>query len=321
MKKFIKQISLFLFPLIIFAFIIDFFISKNLKKSNSFAHKEYSIWNDILDKKINADVLIYGSSRAWVQIDPSMISNNLKMTCYNLGIDGHNFWLQNLRHVLFLENNQKPKLIIHSLDIFTLSKIPNLVNSEQFLPYMLFDNKIKNATISYKGFKITDYYLPLIRYYGNHDALKTAISMSQNNENKIERINGYQGQDKKWDFEFEKAKKLAPFIEIPFDQATLELFDNYIKECKLKNIKLIFVYTPEYIDGQLFVKNRKHILDTYIGISKKYAIPFYDYSNDSISFNKKLFYNTLHLNKNGSQLFSKKFIDTLKNDKIIKSLL
>ena len=302
----------------IFSYFFDVLISNNLKKSNLFAHKEYSSWNTIFDGKINSDVLIYGSSRAWVQIDPAMITKNFNLSCFNLGIDGHNFWLQNLRHEYVLEKNKQPKFIIHSLDIFTLAKIPNLVNSEQFLPYMFFNNKIKKATISYQGYKTIDYYIPLIRYFGNHESIAESLKMSQNSINKIERINGYQGQNKIWNKDFEIAQKDNPIFEIPFDEGTLELFDKFIKDCKTKNIKLIFVYTPEYIEGQKFVKNRKFIIETFSKISKKYKIPFFDYSNDSISFDKKYFYNALHLNKKGSEIFTKKFVATLEKEKIFK---
>ena len=47
-------------------------------------------------------------------------------------------------------------------------------------------------------------------------------------------------------------------------------------------------------------------------LSKEYQIPFYDFSNDSISYHKKYFYNASHLNNFGSQLFTKELIDKLK---------
>jgi len=68
---------------------------------------------------------------------------------------------------------------------------------------------------------------------------------------------------------------------------------------------LIFVYTPEFIDGQKFMSNRDEIIDLYKIISNKYSIKFYDYSQDSICLNKKYFYNSMHLNKFGSEIFSR----------------
>jgi hypothetical protein len=307
MKKFVKQVVLFLLPIILISYFLDSYISTNLKRSNSFAEKEYSTWNAIIDGKINSDILIYGSSRAWKHIDATMISNKVGVSTYNLGIDGHNFWLQYLRHSMLLENNTKPKLIILSLDVFTLQKVDDLYNSDQFLPYMLWNEKIKNATISYNGFKSVDYLIPLIRYFGRGNAVQTAFKTSS----KVERIKGYQGQDQQWNDDFEKAKKAMKNYEKELDYTSIVLFEKFLRDCKSKNIKLLFVYSPEYIDGQKFVKNRDKIMSLYAKFSKNYNIPFYNYSNDAISYQKKYFYNASHLNKTGAELFTKKIIDSL----------
>ena len=92
-----------------------------------------------------------------------------------------------------------------------------------------------------------------------------------------------------------------------------EDIEQFLKECKRDNIKLIFVYTPEYIEGQKFVANRTSIFKTFSKYSKKYEIPFYDYSKDSLCLDKKYFYNSNHLNKTGAEIFTNKLIDTLKS--------
>jgi hypothetical protein len=54
-------------------------------------------------------------------------------------------------------------------------KNKDLYNSEQFLPYMLWNQEVKEATICYNGFSSIDYEIPLIRFYGNYDAVETAL--------------------------------------------------------------------------------------------------------------------------------------------------
>jgi len=320
MKKFLYNLSLFLLPVMLLCYPIDFFISNNLKKSNKYAEKEYPTWNDIYESKVNSELLIFGSSRAWIHIDANMISDSLGILSYNLGIDGHNFWLQNLRYRELLKCNKKPKYIILSLDYFTLKKNEELYNSEQFLPYMLWNKDIKNATISYKGFSTLDYEIPLIRFYGNHDAVENSIRYFTGHlSNPITRIRGYQGREENWNSDFDNAKSTMKSLEIKLDNPTIILFENFLKECKSNNIKLIFVYTPEYIEGQKFVSNRAQIMELYNRYSKEYEIPFYDFSNDSISYDKKYFYNASHLNKVGSQIFTKKLIDTLKCSNVFQN--
>lgn len=313
MKKFVIRILLFIIPVIAISYSADLLISKELKKSNTYASGEYSTWNDIYNGKINSDIVIYGSSRAWEHIDPVIIGDSLHTTVYNLGIDGHTFWLQYLRHNLLLEYNTKPKLIIHSLDIFTLNKGEDLFNPDQFLPYMLFNKEMKNGIESYNGYKYPDYKLPLVRYYGKTDALKCGLNfLFHQASDSVLRIRGYQGQDKTWNADFDKVREKMDYYVARYDTASIILFDRYLQECKSKNIKVVFVYTPEYIEGQKFIKNKEALMALYKRYSKKYEIPFYDYSNDTISYQKKYFYNVLHLNKAGAELFTTKFVNELK---------
>ena len=314
MRKFLIQFSFFILPIILTGYLLDILISTNLKKSNSHAQGEYPTWNAILDGEIKANIIVNGSSRAWVQINPTMIENSLKVPTYNLGIDGHNFWLQNLRYQLFLKNNPKPKLIIHSVDSGTLVKMSELYNPNQFLPFMLWNEDIKKATSIYKGYTFLDFYIPLIRYYGKSDALMSALKvLIRPQTNLIKRIKGYQGQDESWNTDFDKAKKEMKFFKATQDTFLIKIFDNYLKECQLNNIKVIFVYPPEYIEGQKFIKNREAgIIANYKNWSVKYNIPFYNFSNDSLCLNKKYFYNATHLNKIGSEIYTNKLIDSLK---------
>jgi hypothetical protein len=317
MKKFVLHLIYFLLPIGVSAYFIDLFLSGNLKKSNSFAVKEFPVWNAIVEGKVNSDIVIYGSSRAWTHINPIMISDSLKLSAYNLGIDGHGFRLQNLRHALLLRNNTKPKLIIHSLDAGTLSKACDLYNSEQFLPYMLWNNEMKNSTLLYNGYSPADYKVPLIRYCGNYAAILTAIKMFIfSPKNDVERIKGYQGQNLSWNSDFVEAKLKMKNYAVQFDTSVVRLFENYLHQCKADNIQLLFIYTPEYIEGQKFISNKNGIIEFYNKLFKKYSIPFYDFSNDEISYNKKYFYNTLHLNKSGSELLTKKIIAVLRKFKL-----
>lgn len=65
MKRVIKKIFLFYLPIILLSYPLDKSISNYLKQSNK-CYGEYEVWNDIYSGKINADIAIYGSSRAWV---------------------------------------------------------------------------------------------------------------------------------------------------------------------------------------------------------------------------------------------------------------
>ncbi len=271
------------------------------------AQGEIGVWNDIFESNATADVAIYGSSRAWVHIDPEIIEKHTGLTAYNYGIDGHNFKLQYLRHKLLLQNNPAPKYILVSLDVFTLDQRKDLYNSDQFLPY-IFQKDIRAFTSSYEGYSYLEYGVPLIRYIGRKDVVKSALwGVSEGNLKQSKRTKGYLGVHREWNDDFAKARASRDSLQAKFDEQTISLFQQFIEESKELGIQVMFVYTPEYIDGQNFISNRDEVIEKYIQIASQYQIPFLNYSQDSLSYDTQYFYNSLHLNKKGSQLFSEKF--------------
>lgn len=291
----------------------DYILSKYLAKSNDFAAGEVNVWQDIYSGKINSDLVIYGSSRAWVHINPKIIEDSLKISSYNLGIDGHNFWLQYYRHKELLKFNRMPSMIILSLDIFTLQKRLDLYNYRQFLPFMLWDRDSYQYTSSYLGFSVYDYYIPLIRYFKESKSFIIALKCIMHYKTNPARVKGYMGKDVKWNNDLAKAKSKMDNFEIKPDSSTIKLFEEFIIECKKNGIKLMLVYSPEYIEGQNFVKNRKDIISKYQNFANKYDLQFIDFSNDTLSLKKDFFYNSEHLNKEGSAIFTKKLIKYIKH--------
>lgn len=312
MKKFIKIILLFFIPILVLAYPIDLFLSKQLKKSNDFLG-EYEVWNDIYNSNIKADMVVYGSSRAWVDISPKILKDSLQLETYNLGMDGHNFWLQYLRHLEYLKHNNKPSHILLAVDFNSLQKREDLYLYEQFLPYMLWNNNLKEFTKSYNGFHYLDYDLPLIRYAGNSSIIKNALSLGFSKDvPKAYRTKGYKGIKKTWSNELTLAKSKMEKYKIQIDSTSVTLFSQFLQECKDNNIKVSLVYTPEHIEGQKFIENKDIVSNLYKEYAEKFDLIYLDYSKDSICSNKEYFYNATHLNKKGSEVFTEKLASDLK---------
>jgi hypothetical protein len=313
MKKFTIHFLIFCIPIIVGLFILDGIISNILKSSNTFAVKEYPVWNDIYSGKINADVLIYGNSRAWQHISPKILKRKMPLKFYNLGIDGQNFDLQSFRAREYLKYNKKPKVIIQEVDEFTFEKHKNLYNKDQFLPYMLWNSDIQNQIMKYNGFHFLDFKIPLLRYYGNNEAINIIYELFKRKEkNPRTRINGFQGLVYNSSLDCEKLKEIRNVVRI--DTVLVAKFNYFLKNCKKNNIKVILVYSPEFIEGQKCVNNRKEILNLFAKFSLKYNLSFYDYSNDKISYNENLFYNAMHMNRKGAKIFSSKFASQIKKE-------
>lgn len=314
MKKFVLKIFYFFSPIIILSYPIDYVISSYLSKSNQ-APGEFEVMDDIYNSKANCDIAIYGSSRAWIHIDPKIMSDSLNCKVYNFGNDGHTFDLQYLRHLEFLKHNIKPKTIILSVDIFSFHKPLGLYEAGQYLPYMLWNFDIMKYTSFYDYYNRLEYIIPLVRYLGKNNELKTVSEYMANGvPTEKYRHNGYLGMDLKWNDDFDKVKAKKKSYAIKLDQEKINLFYTFINECKKMKINLILLYTPEYVEGQKFVSNREELLELYKKNAKEYHLKFYDYSDDEICFDKTLFYNAEHLNKKGAEIFTSKFAHALKSE-------
>jgi hypothetical protein len=310
MKKFLLRVIAFFGPIFIISYGIDVFISQKFKNSDG----ELQIWKALYTGQVNSDLVIMGSSRAQGMIDPTMIGANFDTKAYNLGIIGYSFEMQYLRNQLLIKYNRKPKVIIHSLDIFMFQKGTELFQAYQFLPYMLWNDEMRQATIGYKGYKLLDYYIPLIRYYGKgYDALYYYRSTFSTREN-YHKL-GFRSMTIPWQEDTNYR------IKINIDLGILKLFDNYLAQCKRSNIKIIFVYPPEYYWGQNKIINRSKIFTYFKNYSKKYNIPFFDYSKDSLSYQKKYFNNTEHTNTLGAKIFTRDLIDTLKKTRVLDRII
>jgi hypothetical protein len=319
MKIFIRKLVLFFIPIIIGMAVIDIFLSHILLKSNTAGDGENLVWNDVLNSKIDANIVIYGSSKAWTQYNPALFENNFHVGTYNLGIDGHNFWLQYLRHDLFLKNNKVPENIIYSIDLFSFQKRKDLYNKEQFLPILLWNFEIYNFTKDYEGFSLSDYFIPLWRYTGQWRVIRGALRdflmprLYQPIRNK-----GYAGQKRDWQDDLAMAKKEKDAYEINFHTPTINLFDGFIKFCKKNDINLILVLPPMHKSGQEFISNRKVFTSKVDSIIEHNNIPYFNFSDYHLNNSEAYFYNSAHLNDKGSQVFTEDVIDSIQKYKLIK---
>ena len=311
MTSFLRKISYFLIPLVLLTWPLDLFLSHNLKKSTKHP-AEYEVWNDIYSGQLNADIAIYGSSRAWVHINPEVLSQGLGKTVYNFGLDGQAFEIQYLRHIEYFKHNPRPETIILSIDDFTLTTRKGLYEANQFLPYMMYNENIREITQKYEGFDSLDYKIHLIRYAGKSVAIITAFQCAiRTCENEPYRTKGFRSMPHQRDETLlDRQSKTWTF---DLDASTIELFDQFLTETKQQGIEVIFVYTPVLKEGQRRVTNRTEIMQLYTDFAQKYDLLYLDYSNHPINEEFEYFYNFTHLTQEGVRLFNQDLLRDLKD--------
>lgn len=119
MKKFLTKIALYVFPIVAIMYPLDLYFSKSIKKMGD-PSGEIEVWEDIYNGTINADIAIYGSSRAACHINPKILEHSFGLRAYNLGMIATSFQLQYFRHIEYIKHNIKPKAIILSVDFFSI---------------------------------------------------------------------------------------------------------------------------------------------------------------------------------------------------------
>lgn len=311
-KTYIYRILFFFMPIALLAYPLDRILSNFVQQTShvSFAADEFSIWNDLYNGELNADIAVYGSSRAWVHFNTPMMTDSLHKECYNLGIDGHNFWLQYLRHKIYFANNPKPKTILFSVDYSTLIRRTDLYNYYQFMPYMLWDETIYELTQGMKGFDWFDYHIPLWRYVGEYN-LFSGVLKHQTLTQIEQREKGYAGEKSSWNGDFDLAKQSMESYQVEIDTPSLELFRFFLSNCKADGIDVKLVYAPIYHEGLQFISNNAELKQLFQMLADEQNFDFWDYSNHPISMDKSKFYNAAHMNVIGANEFTQEIIKAL----------
>lgn len=315
MKKFLFKTLLYILLIFSLFGMLVTITNSGLRRSEFGNLKE---WRELLEGKINADVLIQGSSRAWVQYNPTIIDTVLSTNSFNLGMDGAPFDIQYLRFKAYLENNKAPKLIIQNVDLDLLDTQEEFFQKYQFLPFLnnkYFENLLKNQEL----ISFTDIYFPFMRYLGQPKAVQIGFSEYLGiTHYQTEKYKGYAARHDSWDdSKFEQRKKRGKG-NWKVNAEARRLFQHFIDECKDKNIKLVLVFAPIYYEITDLVVDFEASKQLYTSIANQNNITFLDYSLCEISYNKKFFYNMTHLNSMGSDLFSSKVCKDLQTKGVME---
>jgi len=315
MKEFLIKIFIFSATLVIAAFAIDYCVANGLKKTEQ---EDIKTWNDIFASRINSDVIIVGSSRAKRHYDTKILDDSLNVNSYNLGINGYPFSMSDVQFRIYEKYNKIPKLIIINTDRSFLGRRNEAFNRYQFLPY-LNEPLLRKELINIDGFSKSDFYINGLKYYGEYPAIFLGLSeFFKMYHIPPETEKGYKGENLKWNGDGFKKALLGDSIVANINLEIVQLFDKFLNHCINNNIKVVMVYSPEYYKVTEFTKNFGELMNIYHSFSEKYNIPLLDYSTDTLCYDATYFYNAMHLNKKGADIFSTKLAHDIDSLEILK---
>lgn len=307
--KFIKKLLFFIIILILVDYVFGSVLSSMYfsQTKGQFAQTTTSI------EDTNQDILIFGSSRAVRHYSPEILSNAFKMSCYNVGRDAQMIpYYTALQHVIFAR--YKPKMVILDINSWELS--PGSSKYEKLailLPYALKHpelNKYIAEGDEYERIKLyskTYPYNSSLFILGYNYIFSNKVPADKNGY--VPLIGEMTDAALKDHIRRMKISEDAKSeVGRAIDQKALNYYIKFLANTFKSNIKTYVVISPTILKEPVSYNTKKLIEEA----SKFKNVKFINFSSDArYNFKYQKFADVFHLNKKGSEEFTKDLIKHL----------
>lgn len=296
MKTFILKIVLFFF--ILFGIdrglgLVCDYMNAHLTGGDKRNH--YDVFN-----RVKADILILGSSRANHHYNPQIVTDSLKMSCYNCGYDGFGILSMYGRYEMILQRH-KPKVVIY--DVLAANEIygdesDHLKFMAELKPY-IGHPQIMSVFSDVSPMEKYKLYSRMYQYNSViFDLVKDFFSHPIKIENGYSPLSGVMN--------YEPHAFTEDFATATPDSVKLRYVIKLIESTKQNNIQLVFALSPFY--NATNSNDYRVIKD----LCRQYDVPLIDCYTDSTFMKKEYFQDSYHLNGKGADKFTSSFVHRLK---------
>ena len=299
----LRRLVGFFTVLTIMAFALNAMITSGLRRIKT---SEYGAWNQMMEGKVNAQIVVTGSSRAASHYDPRIIATTTGRSAFNLGRNGSQTDMQLAVLKAYLEHNQKPEMVVHNLDAFTFETSHEVYAFAQYVPY-LYDNEIYAPLRKITPDTWKSRYVPLYGYVVDDMNFSWMLGVRGffGWSPKKDFVQGFDPRPKPWTNDFDSFKASNPKgVSWPIEPEGIQLMEGLAQLCQERGIQLIFVYSPEYSEMQKLTNNRAEVFGHFHDLAAHYHVPLWDYSDWPHAADTRYFTNSQHLNAQGATLFS-----------------
>ena len=306
MKSFLKQILIFS----LLFFLVEksaWLLLESAPERQYDKRLEYLINGDI-----NKELIVLGSSRGAGNILAGQIEKETGLSTYNLSYQGSNVNFHEFILKTLLEYNRKPNTILLAIDNPSefIGDVTIRYRVDVLQPLTKY-NYINKVLVKEKVNNKLAYLFCLARLNKSHFRFSNREAPSMNPLDSF----GTMPLIKKKDLDLVYGIKKSEYSKNLEEATRLEAFKSIQSLCANNDIKLIYVFSPNFKSF-----NTKFYLRFKNIIGAKEQVIVYD-SLNPIYINKNYFYDYAHLLKNGAEVFTSEistFInskkDTLKNE-------
>jgi len=291
MKKILFKISVF----IILFFIVDFILGEILEPLY-FKVKSGTIFNTVYGiRDTHDEILIFGASEVKHSFISKQIEDSLGLTCYNLGFDGNNIYYQYAMLSEILDR-YTPHIVVVSTSI-------TAEDESSIISLFPFHKRYRRIRETIFEIAPVEKFKTISNAYVYNSLILNIIQGLIYPEPET---NGYRPlYNEKYNIESETRK-----YSIPSSPRTLDYFDKFLKLAVSSGCKVVVVGTPKcwYNSSNGQPSNIKEL------ISHNHVL-YLDYENDTtFLYNNDIYYDGVHLNHKGAEVFTRRFISDLKNN-------
>lgn len=294
MKRLIYKTLLFIVIIMLADFSIGnllTYMQKNVKGGG--VHDRNYIANNATE-----DILIFGSSRALHHYVPQIIEDSLPFSCYNCGAEANGAILMYGRYRQ-LTSRYTPKAIIYDImPDYDYGINDNLKYLSHLKDYYSHPGvrEIFNAVDKKEAIKM---HSKLYLHNSKIISIASNFILSRKNMHK-----GYMPLEGTMEIIPEKPSANEP---LHTDSLKIAFLERLIKECKQKEIKLIFTISPSYYETDMsqFAPIKE--------LCNRYGTALLDYGSSPMFIEKREYFkDSTHLNHEGASLFTSAIIHEIK---------
>lgn len=289
MKKFLFKIQLF------FAAVITIDFCAGFAGDFMQSHAKGGITKRIDDLicRDTHDVIVLGSSRAHHHYDTPFLSDTIGCDVYNAGFDGNGI-IFSYGLLSLISERYKPRLIVYDVTFwFDIYQNPEDNQNIRYIDYLKPYYRHKAIGEIIKDVSNEEWYKihsSQIRYNS-----KWLTLLSNNIRDGKKEIKGY--GPLLGEISANNRGRVDDF-SVPLDCKKIKYIEKFIELCQNNDVPLFFVVSPRYgVDNSEILKPIKDIC------SRK-GVEILDYRCDKKYLNCSFFKDPVHLNSDGTRLFS-----------------
>ena len=309
MRKFIVKCMCFGLLFVSMALALDFMISKGLHKTDCY---RYQTFNDIFKGNLDYDVLYMGNSRCFSHFNPRIIDSVCHVNSYGLGMGAYPINVQIAVYHAYKAHNGTPKTIVQQVDFVTLqlkNDIRHQHDSQRFFPTVY--DRVMRKELKKLGYGFMELYCPLYRYNGDQKVIKDGLLECLGIRHYVERpaYKGFSPEKGSWD-----GTNLASMdsIAADMDSEAMDMFENYLEECKQDGVYVVLVNSPVYSQTTAKVKNMDELNDYYEKTALRFGYRYLNYTeNYPLCDDTCNFCVSIHMNAEATDRFSRDFAKDL----------